>query len=174
MHCPHCSSEYRAGVATCNDCGRGLLPGSPKAANGEPSVVPGVVYEIADLVAVLHTADLSHADMAVSILRGEGINTITRSWMPGGLFMASLDGAPFLGQPAAVCVPLPFEAEAREILSAMLTPADHFVSAPPPPALGPRKSQDLSPGGVLALVCLAPAVLFGVVRLVIGIVRWVR
>ena len=112
--------------------------------------------------------------MAVSILRAEGINAITRSWTPGGLFLPAIDGAALLGQPAAVCVPRPFEAEAREILSAMLTPADQFVPAPPPPALGPAKSQDLSPRGVLALVCLAPAVLFGLVRLVVAIVRWVR
>ena len=108
---------------------------------------------------VLHTNDISHADIAVSMLRGEGIQAVERSWTPGGLFATSLEGATFPVTAAAVCVPRPFVEEAQEILSAMFDAADRHEVPQAPPALGPSAKASVPPAKLLALVCLLLAIL---------------
>ena len=174
MHCPRCHSEYRDGFTVCSDCAAPLSLGPPPVPVDTSSPAPDVTFEVVDLVPILHTNDISEADIAVSILAGEGIQAVARSWTPGGLFAWGIEGATFPVQAAAVCVPRPFVAEAREILSAMLGPSELHVPTPAPPSLGPSSSSRTSPLSLAEVGCLLQAAVFLAFALVTVIRRLLR
>src|SRR5512140_1420242 len=101
MYCPHCNTEYRDAFTTCADCGATLASGRPP----HPAPQPTPLYDVARLVEVFFTDDLFQADVAASVLGGEGIKAIVRPWLPSGVALSAIE-RPMLGQ-HAVCVAEP-------------------------------------------------------------------
>jgi len=111
MYCPQCRVEYRDGFTECSDCHAALLAGTPPAA-------PDPSDPDMDLVVVLETNDQIQAAMVKGLFEEAGIpfyvlGKITR-------LVNDVDG--FLHKCVRVQVPRDREAEARELVDAMLQP----------------------------------------------------
>jgi hypothetical protein len=110
VYCPQCGVEYRDGFTECSDCHVPLLAGAPTpepASTFDPNL---------DLVVVLETDDPVQLFLAKGLLEDADIPF----FVLGQIATLIQDVDPFLHKRVRVQVPRDREAEAREILEAML------------------------------------------------------
>ena len=122
MHCPSCLTEYRAGFATCSDCGAALAEGAP------PHRQPSGVNAPASLEEVLRTDDPLQAEMAAALLDDAGIETVVRSQFHGGLTLTAVETHWAPGQQRIVLVPSVSLPSARAVLAALPPPDGNVAS----------------------------------------------
>ena len=112
MYCPTCYAEYRDGFTECSDCQVPLLAGAPPA---EPS---SQFDPALGLVVVLETNDNIQLALAKGLLEDAGIPFFVLGQI--ATLVQDVDG--FLRKWVRLQVPRDREAEAREIVEAMLHP----------------------------------------------------
>jgi len=111
MYCPQCRVEYREGFTECADCRVPLLPGSPA---DEPTAFDPDL----DLVVVLETNDRIQLALAKGLLEDAGIPFYVLGQI--ATLVQDVDGV--LRKWVRLQVPRDREAEAREILEAVIHP----------------------------------------------------
>ena len=119
MYCPNCGVLYREGFTECADCGVALLPGTP------PPEPPSEFDPRLDLVVVLESNDRIQVGLAKGLLEEAGIPFFVLGQIT--TLVTDLDG--FLQKWVRLQVPRDREAEAREILEAMLQPVSSPLDA---------------------------------------------
>jgi hypothetical protein len=110
VYCPQCRVEYRDGFNECSDCHVPLLAGTPQE---EPA---SLFDPTLDLVVVLETNDRIQLAMAKGLLEDAGIPFFILGQI--ATLVTDVDG--FLHKWVRVQVPRDREAEARELLEALL------------------------------------------------------
>jgi hypothetical protein len=118
MYCPQCQAEFRGGFTECSDCHVPLLAGTPPA---EPS---GRFDPALDLVVILETNDSIQLALVKGLLEEAGIPYFVLGQI--ATLVQDVDG--FLRKWVRVQIPRDREAEAREMLEALLQPA---IDEPP-------------------------------------------
>jgi hypothetical protein len=114
MYCPACGVEYRDGFIECSDCRVALLAGTRPP---EPEPVPRFDPAM-DLVVVLETNDRIQLAMIKGLLEDAAIPFFVLGQI--ATLVQDVDG--FLHKWVRVQVPRDREAEARELVGALLQP----------------------------------------------------
>jgi len=114
MYCPECRVEYRDGFTECADCH------VPLAAGELPPEPPGQFDPALELVVVLETNDRIQLALAKGLLENAGIPFFILGQI--ATLVQDVDG--FLKKWVRLQVPRDREAEARELLEAMLQPVE--------------------------------------------------
>ena len=111
MYCPNCRAEYRDGFSECSDCQVPLLPGAPPASEPADSLEPDL-----DLAVVLETNDTIQLALVKGVLDDAGIPYFVLGQI--ATLVEQVD--PFLRKWVRLQVPADREAEARELVEAVL------------------------------------------------------
>lgn len=119
MYCPQCGVEYREGFTECVDCRVPLLAGAP------PPAQPSLFDPNLDLVVVLETSDGIQLALFKGLLEDAGIPFFVLGQI--ATLVQDVDG--FLHKWVRVQVPRDREAEARELLQALLQPDGEAAEA---------------------------------------------
>jgi hypothetical protein len=120
MYCPQCLIEYREGFTECSDCQVALLPGTVP-----PDDTPDPFDPNLDLVVVLETNDAVQLAMAAGLMKEAGIPY----YVLGQIATLIQDVDPFLHKWERLQVPRDREAEARQLLEEMASPAEDIEGA---------------------------------------------